>query len=257
MSTITVELLDHMGSDLSVVNAARVSFLKESKFEVQTFEDEEKAERYAAETKGSINYDYVYSAFEWMGDYPVKHLSTRDAKLVEYLARHKHKSPFNHAFASFRVKAPLVVARQLVKHEYLPWNEVSRRYVEDGLEWFFPDTWRAAVADKKQGSGEPLPDWVQEEIQALYQHTITTAQQNYEGALALGLCPEQARMFLPTGLMTEWIWSGSLAAFAKMVGLRTKPDAQEESRVVAEQVSTLMNGLFPVSWDALQKHPLN
>jgi len=202
---IEVTYIDHMGSDLSVVNAARVSFGKTHK----------------AMTEG-------------------------DTKLIHYLAKHKHMSPFGHAFASFHVKAPIFVARQLVKHKFLRWNEISRRYVDDDPEFYIPDQWRGRADDKKQGSGTALSD---QDI-----HIGTTQRivfMLYESMLLKGVCPEQARMVLPQNTMTEWYWSGSLDAFADMCNLRCKEDTQFETSQAAQCVSQGMKNLFPISWEAL------
>ena len=203
-----------MGSDLSCVNAARVSFGRKS--------------------------DWEFPALR-------EGLSDRDAKLIRYLAKHKHISPFGHAFASFHVKAPIFVARQLVKHEYLRWNEISRRYVDTDIEFYEPDVWRGRSADKKQGS-EGIVDVGNFTVAANWDALYV-----YEELLEYGVAPEQARMLLPQSLMTEWYWSGSLDAFAKMCKLRCKQDTQYESRVVADQISEKMAKLFPVSWKALTK----
>lgn len=211
---IKVTYVDHMGSDLSVVNAARVSFGKKS---------------------------------DWEG-FPVeKKLSERDARLIAYLARENHKSPFNHAFATFHVKAPVFVARQLVKHEYMPWNEISRRYVDEEPEFYMPDVWRGRSADKKQGSEGELRCPIRPE--AMYRDALD----HYKVMIDWGICPEQARMVLPQSMMTEWFWSGSLHAVAKMCSLRLKPDTQQETREVAIQIDEHMERLFPVSWKELAK----
>jgi len=219
---IKATLIDHMGSDLSVVNAARVSFGKKS---------------------------------DWEKALCGKVLSGKDVKLIHYLATHEHYSPFGHAFASFHVKAPIFVARQLVKHEYLRWNEISRRYVDDEPEFYTPDVWRGRSDDKKQGS-----DGV-----SVWNHGVGTGyrEQEYEvmkevswlygKMINLGVAPEQARMVLPQSTMTEFYWSGSLDAFANMCKLRCASDTQYESRVVAEAISGVMSGLYPVSWAALTK----
>ena len=213
---IEVKYIDHMGDDLSVVNAARVSFGKKSKLECIDM------------VKGK----YV--------------LDKKDAKLINYLAKHKHMSPFGHAFASFHVKAPVFVARQLVKHKFLRWNEISRRYVDHEPEFYVPDKYRGRSLNKKQGS----------------EGTVTVsdngfneiAMTEYEYLLDLGVCPEQARMVLPQSMVTEWYWSGSLDAFADMCNLRCKPDTQYETQVVAGHIDTEMAKLFPVSWKALRKN---
>ena len=210
---IEVTYINHMGSDLSVVNAARVSFGKKSSYE--------------------------------MGQ-----LAEKDQKLIKYLAKHNHKSPFNHTFATFHVNAPIFVARQLVKHEYMPWNEISRRYVDSEPEFYVPDEWRGRSEDKKQGS-----DGVINDIRpSVANNMVEDCRQNYNYLLAKGVSPEQARMVLPQSTMTEWYWSGTLYAFAKMCQLRCAHDTQQESREVAMQVSEHMEEIFPVSWDALWEH---
>jgi len=221
---IQATYIDHMGSDLSVVNAARVSFGKKSHCEEKR---------------------WVEMA-DWCGDMPV--VNERDTRLIHYLAKHKHLSPFGHAFASFHVKAPIFVARQLVKHKFLRWNEISRRYVDDDPEFYVPDQWRGRSADKKQGS-EGTVELSTGLVKAMCKATL----RDYEYLLSYGVAPEQARMVLPQSAMTEWYWSGSLDAFAAMCKLRCAPDTQYESRIVADQISEKMGELFPVSWDALMK----
>jgi len=230
---IEVTYIDHMGSDLSVVNAARVSFGKKS------------------EALGT-------SGIEGEPMTPI--LNDPDKRLIKYLAKHKHMSPFGHAFASFHVKAPIFVARQLVKHKFLRWNEISRRYVSDNPEFYRPEIWRGKSDDKKQGSAgvvdidkywtenfdddgwNPMPGLAYED--SLY---------CYRGLLDAGVCPEQARMVLPQSTMTEWYWSGSLDAFIDMCNLRCKEDTQLETRLVADYIRSEMIKLFPVSVGALVK----
>jgi thymidylate synthase (FAD) len=205
-----------MGSDLTVANAARVSFGKTSEMEDDPWG-------------------------------PPK-LKAKDDKLIRYLAKHKHISPFGHCFASFHIKAPVFVARQLVKHKFLRWNEISRRYVKDEPEFYQPKL-RAATKDKKQGSGEALILSIQQD--EVIRHAHIEAVKQYRYLLQTGVCEEQARGILPLNHMTEWYWSGSLDAFADMCNLRCKPDTQAETRVVAQQIDRKMIELFPVSWDAL------
>ena len=225
MSQINATLIDRMGSDLSVVNAARVSFGKSSQL---VFTDD-------PDDYGS--------------------LSERDAKLINYLAKHKHISPFGHCFASFHVKAPIFVARQLVKHQYLRWNEISRRYVDDEPEFYAPDVWRGRSSDKKQGSSDEEVDVAYYDRDDGYNDWPTdvnsVALEAYQEMIKLGVAPEQARMVLPQSTMTEFYWSGSLDAFASMCVLRLKGDTQYETRLVAQQIDEVMSGLFPVSWKAL------
>lgn len=229
MAQITATLIDHMGSDLTTVNAARVSFGKES---------------HAVEWL-----DYTYENGNRSGDL-IAVLDERDKKLIHYLAKHKHLSPFGHAFASFRVKAPIFVARQLVKHQYLRWNEISRRYVDEYPEFYVPEVWRGRSEDKKQGS-EGVVD-----LETYYPPTqyYVDANEYYLDLLAQGVAPEQARMVLPQSTMTEWWWSGSLDAFAAMCNLRCAGDTQYETRLVADQISDVMGELFPVSWSALMEN---
>jgi thymidylate synthase (FAD) len=205
---IDVTYIDHMGSDLTVVNAARVSFGK-------------KQESFDAE---------------------------KDSRLIRYLARYRHTSPFGHCFASFHVRAPVFVARQLVKHKFLRWNEISRRYVDEEPEFYMPDVWRGRSADKKQGSEGELRCPIRPE--AMYRDALD----HYKVMIDWGICPEQARMVLPQSMMTEWYWSGSLDAFADMCHLRCKPDTQAETREVAEKIEDLMINRFPVSWEALRMY---
>jgi len=224
ISPIEVTLIDHCGSDLSVVNAARVSFAKESEME----------------SYGDIYTDVIEGY----------RLKDSDEKLIKYLAQHRHKSPFNHAFISFRVKAPIFVARQLVKHEYLPWNEVSRRYVTDSPEFYFPDYWRKKAGNVKQGSSDESVD-VTDSGMYYYEDipvdATWVALEAYQRMLDKGVCPEQARMVLPQNMMTEWIWSGTLYAFAKMCVLRLDSHSQKETAEVAQKISNHLYKLFPVS----------
>ena len=201
-----VKLVDHMGSDLSVVNAARVSFAKEHK----EFND------------------------------------VADTKLINYLAKHNHWSPFGHASMQFHIKAPVFVARQLVKHQVgLTWNEVSRRYVDTEVEFYEPKEWRLAAEDKKQGSSEETVKY-----SILPAHKF--AKECYENMLSLGIAPEMARMVLPQSMYTEWYWSGTLYAFARICNLRCKPDAQKETQNVGWDIDKHARRLFPASWHALR-----
>ncbi len=200
-------LLNYMGNDNTVVDAARVSFKK------------------------------GYKEFT----------EQQNHKLIKYLADHGHYSPFGHCFASFHVKAPVFVRAQLVKHEYLRMNEVSRRYVDDTPEFYEPETWRGRALDKKQGSSNRVLSGVNTEEHSQYCLFI------YKDLLEKGVAPEMARMVLPQSMYTEWFWSGSLDAFANMCKLRCKPDTQEETRLIANQISEQMLEKFPVSWSELTK----
>ena len=229
VSDIQVTLIDHMGSDLSVVNAARVSFHKESKW---------------AEDLGPEN---------WQCE-----LRDGDKKLINYLAKHKHFSPFNHAFITMRIKSPIFVARQLVKHRFMPWNEVSRRYVDDEPEFYIPSEYRLKADNVKQGSSNLTAElfvnpWGHEEckINDVHHQHIDAALTLYHSLIDQNICPEQARMVLPQNMMTEWIWSGTLGAWCDMLRLRLDPHTQYESRIVAQKARALIEPLFPVSVKAL------
>ena len=206
---IKATYLKHMGEDMDVADAARVSFAK-------------KAANYSKEGNN---------------------------KLIKFLAREGHIAPFGHNYLRFHIKAPVFVARQLVKHKFMRMSEVSRRYVKDGFEWYVPDEWRAGADDVKQGSVGPAQSQyfpTQYLIQAQEEAT-----QRYNRMIQQGICAEQARMILPVNLYTEWWWSGSLDAFADMCNLRCKTDTQYETRLIAEQISVEIKKLFPVSWEAL------
>ena len=204
-----------MGSDLTVVNAARVSFGK----------------RKEEFTEG-------------------------DKKLINFLAKHGHWSPFGHCSLQFRIKAPVFVARQLVKHQVgLTWNEISRRYVDYEPEFYKVDKWRGRAEDKKQGSDEENTiEWVNrsQRTGALQLAVENIALKNYNMMLEAGVAPEQARMILPQSMMTEWYWSGTLYAFARVCNLRCASDAQYETRIVANLINKECGKLFPISWTELR-----
>lgn len=203
------QIKDWMGSDLTVVNAARVSFSKES-----------------------------------------HEFSTGDSKLLNYLAKHNHWTPFGHIFAQFHMKAPIFVARQLVKHQIgLVWNEVSRRYVSDPPELYWPTVWRGKPPGSiKQGSDARTTF----EVSTKTLDIAAGMVEEYERLLAQGVAPEMARMVLPQNMYTEWYWSGSVMAFARICSLRCKPDAQAETRLLAEKIDSALEGVFPVTWAALR-----
>jgi len=207
-----VSLVDSMGSDLSIVNAARVSFHKVA----EEFTD-------------------------------------KDVGLINYLAKHNHWTPFAHTSLSFRIKAPIFVARQLGKHQVgLVWNEVSRRYVDDNPEFYLPDMFRKKAENVKQGSSSDPIDtsnkWLRYAT-AHYEESLSL----YNDALDDGMCPEQARMLLPQSMMTEWIWTGSLAAFARVCHLRLDPHTQLETQEIATLLATHLSAIFPVGYTALSQ----
>lgn len=209
-----VTLLNKMGNDLSVVNAARVSFNKES-----------------------------------------KELVEGDKKLIKYLATHKHWTPFAHCFLSFRIEAPIFVARQLAKHQVgLTWNEISRRYVDYEPSVWQPSVWpvkafRKKAENKKQGSCSTMLPNVH--LIYAYNDSVRHAVDTYNFLIKDGVCPEQARAVLPLGTNTQWIWSGSLHAFSRVYALRNTEDAQKETQDVVNCIGIECLKTFPVSWSAL------
>ena len=218
-------LIDKMGTDKTVVDSARVSFSKRTQWE------------------RNIPNVGIYE------------LSDRDKKLIKYLATHEHWSPFGHCSLSVHIGAPVFVARQLVKHTVgLCWNEVSRRYVDHPPEFYSPETWRGRPVDKKQGSSDETVVWLsrEERVGTAVQKAEQHSAELYEEMITAGVSPEQARMVLPQSMMTEWYWSGSLYAFARVCNLRCKDDTQEETREIAWKIDEIANKYFPVSWPALR-----
>ena len=204
-----VVLVDKMGSDLSVVNAARVSFAKK------------------------------HEAFK----------EPSDTRLIQYLARHGHWTPFGHCTLSFHITAPIFVARQLVKHQVgLVWNEVSRRYVDGKPEYWMPEHWRKRAEDKKQGSSDEYVDWLsgEERTSTRVYHVSKLAVHTYETLIGAGVAPEQARMVLPQSTLTEWYWTGTLYAFSRVCNLRCKPDTQLETQTIANEIDENARTEFPV-----------
>ena len=204
-----VTLIDKMGTDLTVVNAARVSFGKKK-----------------------------------------KKFTDADTRLIDYLARHNHWTPFGHCSLQFHIVAPVFVARQLVKHQVgLTWNEVSRRYVDFPPEVFKPESWRGRPINSKQGSDGEV------DLGPTINHNLETVTESclilYNTLIDKGVAPEQARMVLPQSMMTEWYWSGTLYAFARVCNLRCKPDTQKETQDVANAIATHCSKEFPISWKYL------
>jgi len=210
-----IDYLMHCGSDDTIANTARVSM----------------------EEEGNWN------------ETPENYTKTKRDKLIKYLAVHKHTSPFRHNNISVRCAVPIFVARQLGKHQVgLSWNEVSRRYVDTKPTFFTPEEWRSRPDGSiKQGSGtHTIP-----EAQGYYDKVIATCVESYEAMLDMGVAPEMARMVLPQSMMTEFVWSGSLMAFAHIYKLRIDGHSQVEAQEFARQLDTIIRPLFPVAWEAL------
>ena len=230
---MSVELIDHMGTDYSVVNAARVSFAKHA--EAADYMEIGYGKRNRVTASVPVVFD-------------------KDEKLIKYLAEHNHIIPFAHASLQFYIKAPIFVARQLGKHQVgLAWNEISRRYVDSEVEFWTTREWRERAENKKQGSKDsfimdPVDDMA---VDYIYNDAIRHAHDAYKFMLSRGVCPEQARAVLPQSMMTEWYWSGSLLAFARVVNLRLEEHAQAEVRFIASEISYEASRLFPVCWKYL------
>ena len=215
-----VEYVDHMGSDLTVVNAARVSFSKDSQWEI------------------SENGSRV--------------LSQRDQRLIKYLAQHNHWTPFAHPQITLRIKAPIFVRTQLFKHKVgFTENEISRRYVTNEPEFYVP-TWRSAPTDgAKQGSSDFMDDVYVNDLDRIYTRNALECVDIYKELLKEGVAPEQARAILPQGTYTEWWWTGSLSAFARVFKQRIDAHAQWEVQQYAGAIGKILEPLFPHSWAVL------
>ena len=212
IADMQVDYVDHLGGDINVVNAARVSFAKE----VEDFDLE------------------------------------KDTKLINYLAKHNHFTPLAHTSVTIRVKAPIFMARQFVKHQIgLVWNEESRRYIDGEPEFYIPQVLRGRPVNAKQGSSGQLEssDLFVDMIVAESSRCLTLYNRLLEGNVA----PEMARMVLPQNTMTNWMWTGSLVALARVVKLRTDSHAQQEAQELAKLINDIVAPLYPVSWKALME----
>lgn len=239
------EYIDHMGDDLSVVNSARVSFNKTSEgIGVDKFINQEDGDGLC-----------TLSAF-------VPTLNEGDTRLIKFLAKHNHFTPFTHATVTMRETVPIFVARQRFKHVIgFTYNEVSRRYVSDSPDFHIPENWRYRPENVKQGSSDtqfvqkfsqPFMNGLKsDDISTEYETHIKNSERLYTEMLESGVCPEQARMILPQSMNTEYYVTGSLMAWARAYELRIKPTAQLEIRLLAKEWDTVMRVLYPVSWKAL------
>lgn len=223
------ELIDVMGDDLRVVNAARVSFDKESEWEPVDVEHD---------PFGGFSIEYGQK------------LGEKDVKLLNYLAKHGHWTPFSHVMITMRETVPIFIARQRFKHKVgFTENEVSRRYVDDKPEFFTPDEWRGRAGNKKQGSSDVVISIDDD----LYEGLLSHAEEVYNKLLEAGVAPEQARMVLPQSMMTSYYVTGSLSAWARAYKLRSYEDAQKEIRDLASQWGEIIGSIPSLqhSWAAL------
>lgn len=223
------EYVAHHGDDLMVVNSARVSMDKASSWEEVDCGHEDCDARCPG----------VFTR-----------LSEADTKLISYLARHNHWTPFAHPQITLRMGAPVPIRTQCFKHKAgFVENEESRRYIKGTPELYIPDEFRVAAESVKQGSGGKHP--ISGLWKDAYERIAARSVRTYEDMIADGVCPEQARFILPQGCMVNWIWTGSLAAFARFYRQRTDPHAQREVQQLAERVGQIIEPLYPVSWSAL------
>ena len=230
------EFIDKMGTDLTVVNAARVSFDKESEWELVP----------ECCGHGTINGCCLEP-------YPSEQLAEKDQKLIKYLANHNHWTPFSHVMIQMRETVPIFVARQRFKHMVgFTYNEVSRRYVDDEPKFFLPNEWRKAPANSKQGSDGPLPYHQLEYTDGLKDHHEMCTNY-YRWLIDEGVAPEQARMVLPQSMYTSYYVTGSLAAWARAYKLRIDPHAQKEIQDLATQWGEIIGATpeLKYSWEAL------
>ncbi len=213
---------DHMGNDLSVVKAAKISFADDET--VQKF-------IYKIDVEGTGGKSHE--------------------GLIQYLAKHSHWTPFAHTAITLRMKAPVPIRTQCFKHKAgFVENEESRRYIDSVPEFYVP-IFRASVDNKKQGSGEELNIIDQKVEQALYKRSVESSIKDYLDALDRGICEEQARFYLPQGCVVNWYWTGNLASYARFVKQRSDSHAQLEIQELADKVSEIIAPLYPKSWEAL------
>lgn len=250
--------ITHYGSDLSAVNAARVSMNKESDWEL--VETVEAGPSFIMDSNGAR-----WGAPVTTGVVKQRQLSERDAKLIRYLAKNKHSSCFEHQGVTLRLKVPLFVRSQIHRHRTFSYNEISRRYVKDDLEFYWPDKWRKAAENVKQGSSDEgvdicNPDCI-DYVYFDYFHEAYDLKEHHEMTLLLfhtmlekGVCAEQARMILPQNLYTQFYMTGNLRNWAHFLKLRLDSHAQREVQIVANLCAEIIEPLFPVSYKALMEN---
>jgi len=232
----------HMGDDLLVVDAARVSFSKESWYIDGDY----------IPNKDSKRYNKWLAYAQKMQAQGRDILSVADYGLINFLAEHGHWTPAAHPQITLVMKAPVPIRTQCFKHKQgFVENEESRRYIKSTPELYVPDEFRMAPKSAKQGSGGVHAD--SEFFKRTYESACYHMIDLYESYIEDGVAPEQARFLLPQGVQVNWYWTGSLAAFARYYGLRSASDSQQESADLANEVGSLIRELYPVSWEAFTK----
>jgi len=241
MAEMKIEYMAHSGTDLTVVNAARASFGKESDWDISGYEEVVDEESRVVE------------------HHPVKVLKEKDIRLIDYLAREKHVLPFRHPQITLRIKVPIFLARQIGKHQVgMSWSEESRRYITTAPEFYWPDKWRKKAENVKQGSSDEEVEYeslwqfgsIQEDANSMLEDAVTL----YGHMLEQGVAPELARMILPQNMMITAVWTGSLLSFFQVWKLRSEAHAQKEARDFAAMLKEQMVKLYPEAWAALERN---
>lgn len=238
-----------MGTDLSVVNAARSSFGKKSSWEIDGSLKKTDANLIRFLASGFRTEEWDALAEEFLASeskVEVQHM------LKQYKNAAQHWAPFAHPHVMLRIKAPIFIARQMVKHQVGGvWSEVSRRYVSDEPEFWFPKEWHLRPENVKQGSGDALDDFTQKRVNLAATVSTADALNTYNKLMELGVAPEEARSVLPLNTMTEWVWTGSLAFWARVANQRLDGHAQLAAQETAQGIQAIVAPLYPVSWAAL------
>lgn len=262
---VKVEYIQHCGNDLIHANSARVSYGKKSEWDIDPISGLNVLKpadvnllqflgrgMRTADFQSFID-DVTLTAANVNAGVSEEELETLKEKLWKFRDTGEHSSPFNHSFMTVHVEAPITVARQLVKHKFQIWNEISGRYIQfNEGDINIPNQFREKIADKKQGSGDFITDERYEGLKAIFIDNAKSTYGNYREAIDIyNLTEEQARELLPLGLFTEWYWSGTFGSWASMLRLRLASDAQYETRQVANHVSEILKELFPVSYDVM------
>ena len=247
--------IDHMGTDLSVVNAAKVSFGKRSRWEGGSHPDFDKSKHLSKKDQGLIQFlargctsgDWLDLKRNLISEYTEGNSADFDDLLNHIRRIPSHWSPFAHTAITLHLKMPIFVARQIMKHTTgIEYNEVSRRYVDSEPEFYVPDVWRKKAENVKQGSSDE--SMVRPEV---FSYVMESVENLYLDMIDEGYTPEQARMILPQSMYTEVIATGNLYAWANLYIQRTDSHAQKETQDLAKQIGEIIEPLYPVSWAAL------
>lgn len=252
-SNMVAEYIDHMGSDLSVVNSAKASFGKvDTEFKPK---EHTRLINYLARGMTQAGFKELVESLENIPSH-INGWQDREKFVENALEQYRHTplhfSPFCHTAITLRLKAPIAIHAQMMKHTVgFAHNTTSRRYVSDTPELFVPEFRNKPIGNVKQGSGDTVKDNIY--WQAIYSEQCTQALNLYDTMIKAGIAPEQARFVLPQGVMTEWVSTGSLYAWARLFNLRTDSHAQKEIQTLAHMIELIVEPLFPISWQALTR----